>query len=76
MKSAKTPEQKEALVEQRDKLSAEIKVIRRELFYAGDIEKRQEEIRQKLIRQQEYQERQLGLDRPQQNKFRERDVAR
>jgi len=76
MKSAKTPEQKAVLVEQRNKLSAEIKTVRRELFYAGDIEKRREEIRQKVQQQREYERAQRGLDKPQQNKTKERGHAR
>lgn len=53
MKCVKTPEQKDALIEQRNKLSDEIKVIRRELFYSGDIEKRHEEIRRQIKAQRE-----------------------
>ncbi len=75
-KSAKTPEHKEALTEQRNKLSAEIKTIRRELFYACDIDKRHEEILHMIQAQREYQRAQLGLDKPQQNKNKERGHSR
>jgi hypothetical protein len=75
-KSAKTPEEKDALTKRRDKISAEIKVIRHELFLVGDIEKRMEEIRQKLRAQKEYQRQQFGLDKPQPIKSRgERDYG-
>ncbi len=70
MKSAKTPEQKATLVEQRDRLSADIKVLRHELFLVGDIEKRTAEIRQKLKAQQEYERQQRGQGKPQQQKSR------
>ena len=76
MKSAKTPEQKAVLVEQRDKLSAEIKTVRRELFYAGDIEKRREEIRQKILGQRKYERAQRDFHEPQQNKMKERGHTR
>ena len=76
MKSAKTPEKMVELKSDRDKLSAEIKVIRRELFYAGDIEKRHEEIREKLRAQREYQAKQLEQQNPQQNKNKERGYTR
>jgi hypothetical protein len=67
LKSAKIPDaEKATLTARRDKISGEIKVIRRELFLVSDIEKRTDEIRQKLRAQREYQARQLGLDKPQQ----------
>jgi hypothetical protein len=68
LKSAKTLEEKQSLTEQRDNISAEIKVIRRDLFLVGDIEKRTKEIQQKLMAQREYQTRQLGLGKPPQQK--------
>jgi hypothetical protein len=70
LKSAKSPDERTALLDKRDKISVEIKVIRHEIFLAGDVEKRAEEIRNKLRAQKEYTLRQLGLDKPQQTKLR------
>ncbi len=66
LKSAKTPQERDALIELRDKVSAEIKVIRHELFLVGDIERRTEEIRQKLRAQREYARQQLSPEKSQQ----------
>ena len=63
MRSAKTPEQKEALTEQRNELSAEIKMIRRELFYAGSVEKQHEDIRRKIRVQREFESRRLEAEK-------------
>ena len=48
MKSAKTPENLEKLKKERDILSAEIKIIRRELFLSHDILKQSAEVERQL----------------------------
>lgn len=75
MKSAKTPEQKDALVKQRNKLSAEIKTVRRELFYAGDIDKRHEEIRRMIQAQRELNAQRLETEKSK-TKTKERGLSR
>ena len=71
MKSAKTPEKLAELKTERDTLSAEIKVIRGELFLAGSAQREHEEIRRKIQAQRELDVRQREQEKSQiQNKER------
>ena len=68
MKSAKTPEKLQELKSERDGLSSQIKIIRKELFYANDVFLRSHEIREKLRAQREFQTHQINEEKAKQNK--------
>jgi hypothetical protein len=70
MKSAKTPKKLQELKSERDELSSQIKIIRKELFYANDVLLRLHEIRDKLRVQREFQAQQINQEKP--NKIRTR----
>ncbi len=61
----------EELKAERDIISAEIKLYRREGFLAGDILERQEKVREQIRKNQELKMKRLGLDKEQQKTNRE-----
>lgn len=74
MKSAKTPEKLQKLKSERDELSSQIKIIRKELFYANDVSAQWRDIRDKVRAQRELQARQITQEKlKQQNRKKERD---
>jgi uncharacterized protein YlbG (UPF0298 family) len=75
MKYAKTPEKLAELKSERDNLSAQIKVIRSDLFIANCAKKEHLEIRRKLLKQHEFDSRLLEIEKHQ-NKNKERGHIR
>ena len=57
MKTAKSPEKLAELKSERDDLSVEIKVIRKDLFLLDCVRKEREEIKRKIIAQRELESR-------------------